>query len=248
RSCRGSAQGATSLPPSSRCRSQERARPRSPSSSASSCKTRSSTAPARCAFSLRAETATLCSQSPTKATAQATLPPAPGSRSCVRSCGTSCTAISICAATAPRWCSRYELPRHLRPLHASDGGDQAASSFGPMTRMRILVAEDETIIRLDLRDLLERAGFEICAEARDGEEAVALARSEQPDLAIMDVKMPRLDGIEAARRILDENPIPIVMLTAYGQEELVSRAVEAGVFGYLVKPFREQDLLPAIQA
>jgi AmiR/NasT family two-component response regulator len=119
-----------------------------------------------------------------------------------------------------------------------------------MTRlpMRILVAEDETIIRLDLRDLLERAGFEICAEARDGEEAVALARSEQPDLAIMDVKMPRLDGIEAARRILDENPIPIVMLTAYGQEELVSRAVEAGVFGYLVKPFREQDLLPAIQA
>jgi response regulator NasT len=114
--------------------------------------------------------------------------------------------------------------------------------------MRILVAEDETIIRLDLRDLLERAGFDVCAEARDGEEAVALARTEEPDLAIMDVKMPRLDGIEAARRILDERPIPIVMLTAYGQDELVSRAVEAGVFGYLVKPFREQDLLPAIQA
>jgi response regulator NasT len=114
--------------------------------------------------------------------------------------------------------------------------------------MRILVAEDETIIRLDLRDLLERAGFEVCAEARDGEEAVELARSEKPDLAIMDVKMPRLDGIEAARRILDDQQIPIVMLTAYGQDELVSRAVEAGVFGYLVKPFREQDLLPAIQA
>jgi response regulator NasT len=114
--------------------------------------------------------------------------------------------------------------------------------------MRVLVAEDETIIRLDLRELLERSGFEVCAEARDGEEAVALARSEQPDVAIMDVKMPKLDGIEAARRILDERPIPIVMLTAYGQEELVSRAVEAGVFGYLVKPFREQDLLPAIRA
>jgi response regulator NasT len=114
--------------------------------------------------------------------------------------------------------------------------------------MRILIAEDETIIRLDLRDLLQRAGFEVCAEAKDGEEAVALARSEQPDLAIMDVKMPRLDGIDAARRILDERPIPIVMLTAYGQEELVARAVEAGVFGYLVKPFREQDLLPAIRA
>jgi AmiR/NasT family two-component response regulator len=112
--------------------------------------------------------------------------------------------------------------------------------------MRILVAEDETIIRLDLKDLLERAGHEVCAEARDGEEAVALASSLEPDLAIMDVKMPRLDGIEAAKRILDARPIPIVMLTAYGQDELVSRAAEAGVFGYLVKPFREQDLLPAI--
>lgn len=114
--------------------------------------------------------------------------------------------------------------------------------------MRILVAEDETIIRLDLKEILERAGFDVCAEARDGEEAVALALSEQPDLAILDVKMPQLDGIEAARRILAERPIPIVMLTAYGQEELVSRAVEAGVFGYLVKPFRETDLLPAIHA
>src|SRR2546421_996904 len=114
--------------------------------------------------------------------------------------------------------------------------------------VRILIAEDETIIRLDLRDLLERSGHDVVAEARDGEEAVALAREHEPELAIMDVKMPRLDGIEAAKRILDERPIPIVMLTAYGQEELVSRAVEAGVFGYLVKPFREQDLLPAIAA
>jgi AmiR/NasT family two-component response regulator len=113
--------------------------------------------------------------------------------------------------------------------------------------VRILIAEDETIIRLDLRTLLEQAGFEVCAEAKDGLEAVELAQSAQPDLAVLDVKMPRLDGIEAARRILDERPIPIVMLTAYGQEELVSRAVEAGVFGYLVKPFREADLLPAIK-
>ena len=112
--------------------------------------------------------------------------------------------------------------------------------------MRVLIAEDETIIRLDLKQILERAGLEVCAEARDGEEAVELARAEQPDLAILDVKMPGLDGIDAARRILDERPIPIVMLTAYGQDELVSRAVEAGVFGYLVKPFRETDLLPAI--
>ena len=114
--------------------------------------------------------------------------------------------------------------------------------------MRILIAEDETIIRLDLRALLEGAGFEVCAEAKDGLEAVELARSEEPDLAVLDVKMPRLDGIEAARRILDERPIPIVMLTAYGQDELVSRAVEAGVFGYLVKPFRENDVVPAVKA
>jgi response regulator NasT len=113
-------------------------------------------------------------------------------------------------------------------------------------RLKILIAEDETIIRLDLRDMLQHAGFDVCAEARDGEEAITLARESEPDLAIMDVKMPKLDGIEAARRILDERPIPIVMLTAYGQQELVTRAVEAGVFGYLVKPFREQDLLPAI--
>jgi two-component system, response regulator PdtaR len=114
--------------------------------------------------------------------------------------------------------------------------------------MRVLIAEDETIIRLDLRALLEGAGFDVCGEARDGLEAVALARSLEPDVAILDVKMPRLDGIEAAKRIIDERPIPIVMVTAYGQDELVSRAVEAGVFGYLVKPFREQDLLPAIRA
>jgi two-component system, response regulator PdtaR len=112
---------------------------------------------------------------------------------------------------------------------------------------RVLIAEDETIIRLDLAEMLARAGFHVCGQARDGVEAVELARSERPDVAVLDVKMPRLDGIEAARRILDERPIPIVMLTAYGQDELVSRAVEAGIFGYLVKPFRESDLVPAIQ-
>ena len=89
--------------------------------------------------------------------------------------------------------------------------------------------------------------MDVVGEARDGEEAVALARELEPDLAIMDVKMPKLDGIDAARRILDQRPIPIVMLTAFGQDEIVSRAVEAGVFGYLVKPFREAALLPAIQ-
>ncbi len=115
-------------------------------------------------------------------------------------------------------------------------------------KMRILIAEDETIIRMDLRALLEKNGFDVCAEARDGAEAVSLAQSCEPDLAILDVKMPNLDGIEAARRIHAARQIPIVMLTAFDDRKLVGRAVGAGVFAYLVKPFREQDLLPAIEA
>ena len=112
--------------------------------------------------------------------------------------------------------------------------------------MKVLIAEDETIIRLDLRALLERAGHEVIGEARDGDEAVALCERLRPELVVMDVKMPRLDGIEAARRIIATRPVPIVMLTAYAQGDLVDRAADAGVFGYLVKPFREADLVPAI--
>ena len=96
--------------------------------------------------------------------------------------------------------------------------------------------------------MLERAGFEVVAEARDGREAVALAATHRPDLAVMDVKMPELDGIDAARQMLEQRQIPIVMLTAFSEAALVGRAVDAGVFGYLVKPFRESDLLPAIEA
>jgi response regulator NasT len=112
--------------------------------------------------------------------------------------------------------------------------------------MRILIAEDETIIRLDLRGALEAAGYEV-REARDGSEAVALAREWQPDLAMLDVKMPVLDGIEAARRINAAQPLPIVLVTAYADRGLVERAVGAGIFGYLVKPFREADIVPAIE-
>jgi len=113
---------------------------------------------------------------------------------------------------------------------------------------RVLIAEDETIIRLDLRGTLEASGYEVCGEARDGVEAVELAESLAPDVIVMDVKMPRLDGIDAARRILERQAVPIVMLTAFGQEELVERAVDTGVFGYLAKPFREQDIIPALAA
>jgi AmiR/NasT family two-component response regulator len=95
--------------------------------------------------------------------------------------------------------------------------------------------------------MLERAGFDVVAEARDGSEAVELAALHDPDLAVMDVKMPVLDGIEAARQILELRSIPIVMLTAFSESALVGRAIDAGVFGYLVKPFRESDLLPAIE-
>jgi len=110
----------------------------------------------------------------------------------------------------------------------------------------VLIADDETLIRLDLRSLLEAAGCRVCAEARDGHEAVALAAEHQPDVIILDVKMPRLDGVDAARKILQDHRVPIIMLTAYGYGDLISRALDAGVWGYIVKPFREQDLLDAV--
>ena len=115
-------------------------------------------------------------------------------------------------------------------------------------RLHVLIAEDETLIRLDLRQLLEAEGLAVCAEARDGQEAVDLARETQPDAAILDLKMPNLDGIEAARRIYAERPIPIVMLTAYADPALVERAIGAGVFAYLVKPFRSSDVVPTLRA
>jgi response regulator NasT len=112
--------------------------------------------------------------------------------------------------------------------------------------LKVLIAEDETLIRLDLKGMLENAGLEVCAEAKNGVEAVELAASTAPDVAVLDVKMPRLDGIEAARKILDERPMPIVLVSAFTEQSLVRRAAEAGVYGYLAKPFREEDLLPAI--
>src|SRR4051794_88144 len=114
--------------------------------------------------------------------------------------------------------------------------------------LRVLIAEDETLIRLDLRQMLEEHGLEVCGEARDGLEAVELARETQPDLAIFDLKMPNLDGVEAARRVYAERPIPIVMLTAYSDRKTVDRALDAGVFSYLSKPFAPGDVIPAIGA
>src|SRR5439155_12120876 len=145
-----------------------------------------------------------------------------------------------------RWRRRRDVAGP-RPAPCGAGRARGGAGARLMSTTRVLIAEDETIIRLDLRTLLESAGFEVCAEARDGVEAVELAAAASPDVAILDVKMPRLDGLEAARRILDEHQLPIVLLTAYGDPEIVARAGKAGVFGYLVKPVREQDRVPAIR-
>ena len=114
-----------------------------------------------------------------------------------------------------------------------------------MSAYRILVAEDETLIRMDLVEMLREAGYEVIAEASNGEEAIALADSHRPDLAILDVKMPILDGISAAEKII--TIAPVLMLTAFSQRELVDRAREAGAMAYVVKPFTINDLIPAIE-
>ena len=115
------------------------------------------------------------------------------------------------------------------------------------TRPRVLIAEDQALIRLDLERLLDAAGFDVCGSARDGQEAVELARDLHPDIVLLDVKMPRLDGIEAARQILADYTVPIVMLTAYGYGEVISRAVDVGVVGFVVKPFKESALIDALR-
>ncbi|AYD89844.1 response regulator [Actinomyces sp. 2119] len=112
---------------------------------------------------------------------------------------------------------------------------------------RVLVAEDEAIIRLDIVETLTDAGYEVVAEASDGEEAVRLAEENRPDLCVMDVKMPVMDGITAAERILDKHSCAVVMLTAFSQTDLVERAGAAGAMAYVVKPFTPADLVPAIE-
>ena len=116
---------------------------------------------------------------------------------------------------------------------------------GP-ARVRLLVAEDEALIRLDLAEMLVEAGYEVVAQVGNGEQAVTLSRELKPDLVIMDVKMPVLDGISAAEQIGKERIAPVVMLTAFSQKELVERARDAGVMAYIVKPFTASDLGPAI--
>jgi AmiR/NasT family two-component response regulator len=115
------------------------------------------------------------------------------------------------------------------------------------TKLRILIADDEPIIRLDLKKMLEEIGYECVAEAGDGAKAVEAARNLSPDLVILDIMMPEMDGIDAAKIIDQEKIAPVILLSAYSQVDLVNRAKEAGVFSYLVKPFKMADLVPAIE-
>lgn len=117
----------------------------------------------------------------------------------------------------------------------------------PEARRRVLIAEDEALIRLDLAEMLREEGYEVVGEAGDGQEAVELAESLRPDLVIMDVKMPRRDGIDAAAEIAAKRIAPVVVLTAFSQRDLVEKARDAGAMAYLVKPFSISDLVPAIE-
>lgn len=124
---------------------------------------------------------------------------------------------------------------------------QDATSHVPPQTTRVVIAEDEALIRLDLKEMLEEEGYSVVGEAGDGETAVKLALESRPDLVILDVKMPVLDGISAAERIAGEKLAPVLMLTAFSQRELVERARDAGAMAYLVKPFTKSDLVPAIE-
>ncbi len=117
----------------------------------------------------------------------------------------------------------------------------------PQVPRRVVVAEDESLIRIDIVETLRDNGFDVVGEAGDGETAVALARELRPDLVVMDIKMPKLDGIAAAKQLTDDNVAPVVLLTAFSQRDLVERATEAGALAYVVKPFTQSDLLPAIE-
>jgi len=119
--------------------------------------------------------------------------------------------------------------------------------MGERRRGRILLADDEALIRMGMQVILRDLGYDVVGEARDGQEAVEKAAALDPDVVIMDVKMPVMDGLEATRRIMAAHPVPIIVLTAYGQQSLVEEAADAGVLAYLLKPVRESDIAPAIE-
>ncbi len=126
-------------------------------------------------------------------------------------------------------------------------GTATPSAASPTAGLRVVIAEDEALIRLDLREMLREEGFDVVGEAADGEQAIALAVELTPDLVICDIKMPKMDGIAAAAQITGRRIAPVVMLTAFSQRDLIERARDAGAMAYLIKPFEKRDLLPAIE-
>ena len=113
--------------------------------------------------------------------------------------------------------------------------------------MRVLIVDDESLIRMDLRDIIESCGHEVVAEGTNGVEALALCKKHKPDIILMDVKMPELDGIEAARQIGFHHEATVVLLTSYSQQDLIDKARDSGVYGYLIKPVREEQLVPTLE-
>lgn len=113
--------------------------------------------------------------------------------------------------------------------------------------MRVLIVDDESLIRMDLRDIIESCGHEVVAEGTNGVEALALCKKHKPDIILMDVKMPELDGVEAARQIGFHHEAPVVLLTSYSQQDLIDKARDSGVYGYLIKPVREEQLVPTLE-
>ena len=113
--------------------------------------------------------------------------------------------------------------------------------------MRVLIVDDESLIRMDLRDIIESCGHEVVAEGTNGVEALELCKKHKPDIILMDVKMPELDGIEAARQIGFHPEAPVVLLTSYNQQDLIDKARDSGVYGYLIKPVREEQLVPSLE-
>lgn len=166
------------------------------------------------------------------------------------------TAFNFCTESG----TRTHTPRGHRILSATrlpfrhPGNEQKSSGLvllrdkveGMLEGLKVVVAEDEGLIRMDIVATLEEAGLVVVAQAADGEEAVSLATELEPDLVLMDIKMPKLDGISAAEKI-SELKIPVVLLTAFSDAELVSRAAQAGAMAYVTKPFKPADLIPAIQ-
>src|SRR6202042_3129162 len=182
-------------------------------------------------------------RSPARSTTRRHVTPMPWCERAMRS------ARSWSISSAARTSSWPPSPRASRdgprPGRAGGGSGMTAAD-GPGLLARVVIAEDEAIVRLDLKEILVTAGYDVVGETGRGDEAVTLVEQHQPDLAILDVKMPGMDGIRAAREITSHHKVAVLLLTAFSQRDLIEEARDSGVSAYLIKPFQPRDLLPAI--